>query len=113
MPLSDAYFDLDKSDVRTDAQSALQKDAEWLKKWTSTRVNIEGHMRRTWKRRLQPRARFASRHRAQGPTWSTLALPRAAIYIVSKGKEAPACMDHNEACWQQNRRGHFVVVTAK
>src|SRR3982750_2291376 len=43
MPLSDAYFDLDKSDIRADAQSALQKDSDWLKKWTSTRINIEGH----------------------------------------------------------------------
>src|SRR5215831_11646637 len=39
MPLSDAYFDLDKSDIRADAQSALQKNADWLKKWTSTRIN--------------------------------------------------------------------------
>ena len=43
MPLSDAYFDLDKSDIRADAQSSLQKDADWLKKWTSTRINLEGH----------------------------------------------------------------------
>ena len=41
MPLGDAYFDLDKSDIRADAQSALQKDADWLKKWTSTRINVE------------------------------------------------------------------------
>ena len=38
--------------------------------------------------------------------------PIQRIDIVSKGKEAPACTDHNESCWQQNRRGHF-VVTAK
>jgi peptidoglycan-associated lipoprotein len=34
------------------------------------------------------------------------------ILVVSKGKEAPFCSESNEACWQQNRRGHF-IVTAK
>jgi hypothetical protein len=24
------------------------------------------------------------------------------------GKERPFCMDHDEACWEQNRRAHFV-----
>jgi len=24
------------------------------------------------------------------------------------GKEKPFCMEENEACWQQNRRSHFV-----
>src|SRR2546428_11508766 len=41
--LSDVYFDLDKSEVRSDARGSLQKDADWLKRWTSTQVTIEGH----------------------------------------------------------------------
>ena len=34
------------------------------------------------------------------------------LMIISKGKEQPFCTEENEACWQQNRRGHF-IVTAK
>jgi peptidoglycan-associated lipoprotein len=30
------------------------------------------------------------------------------IKTISYGKEKPFCMESNEACWQQNRRGHFV-----
>src|SRR5579864_4595929 len=30
------------------------------------------------------------------------------IKTVSYGKEKPFCTESNEACWQQNRRGHFV-----
>ena len=30
------------------------------------------------------------------------------LSTVSFGKEKPFCMEHNEPCWQQNRRGHFV-----
>jgi outer membrane protein OmpA-like peptidoglycan-associated protein len=31
---------------------------------------------------------------------------------VSKGEEAPFCTTDGEDCWQQNRRGHF-IITAK
>jgi peptidoglycan-associated lipoprotein len=41
-----------------------------------------------------------------------LGVPADRIVVVSKGKESPFCTESNEACWQQNRRGHF-VITAK
>jgi peptidoglycan-associated lipoprotein len=31
---------------------------------------------------------------------------------VSKGEETPVCIDENETCWSQNRRGTF-LFTAK
>jgi peptidoglycan-associated lipoprotein len=34
------------------------------------------------------------------------------VNIVSRGKESPFCSEKTESCWQQNRRGHF-VITAK
>src|SRR5437868_6697836 len=42
-PIDDVFFELDKSEVRDDARPALQKDADWLKKWGSVRVTLEGH----------------------------------------------------------------------
>jgi peptidoglycan-associated lipoprotein len=30
--------------------------------------------------------------------------------ILSKGEEQPFCREETEACWPQNRRGHFVVT---
>src|SRR3954467_4070594 len=42
-PLSDVYFDLDKSDIRDDARPILQRDADWMRKWPSTVVAVEGH----------------------------------------------------------------------
>ena len=42
-PLDDVFFDLDKSEIRDDARSSLQKDATWLKRWTSTAITLEGH----------------------------------------------------------------------
>jgi peptidoglycan-associated lipoprotein len=42
----------------------------------------------------------------------SLGIPADRISIVSKGEEAPFCSEESEACWQQNRRGHF-LFTAK
>ena len=35
-------------------------------------------------------------------------LSASRIKTISYGKEKPFCSESNEACWQQNRRGHFV-----
>ena len=111
MPLSDAYFDLDKSDIRADAQSALQKDADWLKKWTSTQITIEGHCdsRGSAEYNLALGSRRAT---AVKDYLVNLGVAAARVTVVSKGKEQPFCSEETEACWQQNRRGHF-LVTAK
>ena len=31
------------------------------------------------------------------------------IETISWGKERPFCTEHDESCWQQNRRAHFVM----
>jgi peptidoglycan-associated lipoprotein len=42
----------------------------------------------------------------------SLGVPADRVQTVSKGKEQPFCAEQNESCWQQNRRGHF-IITAK
>jgi peptidoglycan-associated lipoprotein len=32
------------------------------------------------------------------------------MQTVSYGKERPFCTTHDEACWHQNRRAHFVLA---
>jgi len=39
----------------------------------------------------------------------SLGVPADRLTSTSWGKEKPFCMDSTEACWQQNRRGHFVA----
>ena len=110
-PLGDAYFDLDKSEIREDGRSALQQNADWLKEWATTRISIEGHCdsRGSSEYNLALGDRRASAVKAY---LVNLGIPATRIFTVSKGKEEPACRDENESCWQQNRRGHF-IVTAK
>jgi peptidoglycan-associated lipoprotein len=110
-PLGDAFFDLDSSTIRDDAKPAIQKDAEWLKRWTSTKVMIEGHCdeRGTSEYNL---ALGERRAQAVKDYLVSLGIGADRSQTVSKGKEQPFCVDKNESCWQQNRRGHF-VITAK
>ena len=110
-PLGDVFFDLDASAVRDDARPALQKNAEWLKRWKSTRISVEGHCdeRGSGEYNL---ALGDRRGNAVKAYLVSLGIGADRISVVTKGKESPFCTDSNEACWQQNRRGHF-LITAK
>ena len=110
-PFDDVFFDLDKSSVREDAKPALQKDAEWMKKWTSVAITLEGHC--DSRGSAEYNLGLGNRRAAAVKDYLTsLGVPAGRVTIVSKGKEQPFCNDANEGCWQQNRRGHF-VITAK
>jgi peptidoglycan-associated lipoprotein len=111
-PLGDVFFDLDQSSIRDDAKAALSTNATWLKRWTGTRITIEGHAdeRDTAEYNLGLGERRASAVKAY---LVELGVPGDRVVIVSKGEESPFCTESKtESCWQQNRRGHF-VITAK
>src|SRR3989442_2734664 len=108
-PLDDVFFDLDRSDIRDDGKSVLQRDADWLKKWPTTQVTVEGHAdsRGSSEYNLGLGSRRAA---AVKDYLSSLGVPASRVTVVSKGKEQPFCNEENESCWQQNRRGHFVIT---
>ncbi len=110
-PLGDVFFDLDASSIKEESKAALSTNATWLKRWTSTRISIEGHCdeRGTAEYNLGLGERRANAVKAY---LVELGVPADRLVVVSKGKESPFCTDKNEACWQQNRRGHF-IITAK
>ena len=110
-PLGDVYFDLDQSNIRDDGRGALAKNAEWLKRWPTTRISIEGHCdsRGTAEYNLGLGERRAV---AVRDYLVNLGIAANRVNTVSKGKEQPFCREETEACWAQNRRGHF-IITAK
>jgi peptidoglycan-associated lipoprotein len=110
-PLADAFFALDSTDLSNEARALLQKDVDWMKKWTTTKVMVEGHAdsRGTNEYNLALGERRAD---AVRDYLVSLGVPTERITIVSKGEEQPFCSEETEACWQQNRRGHF-IFTAK
>jgi peptidoglycan-associated lipoprotein len=103
----DAYFDLDKADLRPDAREALTKTAEFLRNYPQAKVTIEGHCdeRGSTEYNLTLGDRRAA---AVKQFLVSLGISTDRMTSVSFGKEKPFCMESNETCWQQNRRGHFV-----
>jgi peptidoglycan-associated lipoprotein len=110
-PLGDAFFDYDKAEIRADGRAALQKNADFMKKWQSVVVSVEGHCdtRGSSEYNLALGSRRAS---AVKDYLVGLGVAANRVTVLSKGKEQPFCNEESEACWQQNRRGHF-IVTAK
>ena len=105
------FFDYDKSEIREDGRAALQKNAEWLRRWTSTRILVEGHCdsRGTNEYNIALGDRRATSVRDY---LVSLGVPVDRVSVVSKGEETPFCTQEAESCWSQNRRGHF-LITAK
>lgn len=110
-PLDPVFFDYDKADLRDEARATLQKNAGYLKRFSSTRVNVEGHCdeRGTNEYNLALGERRAA---AVRDYLISLGIGANRLATVSKGEESPFCADHNEGCWSHNRRGHF-IFTAK
>jgi peptidoglycan-associated lipoprotein len=105
--IRDVYFDYDKSDIRSDQQSSVQSNAQFLGQHPNINITIEGHCdeRGSTDYNLALGDQRAS---AVKNVLVTLGVSAGRIKTISYGKEKPFCTESNEACWQQNRRGHFV-----
>ena len=108
----DAYFDYDKTDIRSDASAALSKDAAALKTiladFPNASIVIEGHCDERgsaeYNLGLGDRRASAAKEFLQG-----LGVPADRLKTISYGKEHPQCTEQNESCWQKNRRAHFAA----
>ncbi len=108
-PLGDVFFDFDRARLREPDVTALEANAQWLSRWTSTRITIEGHgdSRGTSEYNLA----LGDRRAAAARSYLTcLGISADRVTTVSKGKEEPFCREESESCWQQNRRGHFIIT---
>lgn len=108
--LGPVFFALDSSQLNDAARPVLQKNSEWLKRWTSTRIMIEGHAdsRGTAEYNLALGERRAA---AVKSYLVSLGIAADRILPVSYGKEFPFDSGHTDAAWASNRRAHFVITS--
>ena len=111
MPLADVSFDYDMSLIRDDQRAILQKNADYMRRWTGIRVTIEGHAdaRGTNEYNL---ALGERRGNAVKSYLTGLGIAAERMVVISKGEESPLCTEETEGCYARNRRGHF-IITAK
>jgi peptidoglycan-associated lipoprotein len=105
--VKDVYFDYDKSDVRPDQQASVQADVQFLNQHTNMNFTIEGHCDERGSTDYNL-ALGDKRATAVKDALTSAGISASRIKTISYGKEKPFCTESNEACWQQNRRGHLV-----
>jgi peptidoglycan-associated lipoprotein len=110
-PLGPVLFAYDSVSLDETARGLLQKHMEFLKRWPTTKIVVEGHAdsRGTNEYNL---ALAENRADAVRDYLVSLGLPNDRVTVVSKGEEQPFCQEESESCWQQNRVGYF-IFTAK
>ncbi len=97
------------STLRDDARATLQRNADYMRRWPSIRVTIEGHAdaRGTNEYNLALGERRAA---SVKDYLVSLGIGAERMLAISKGEEEPLCMEMTEACFMMNRRGHFIIT---
>jgi peptidoglycan-associated lipoprotein len=110
--IEDAYFDYNQHALRPDAIQALQADSSELRdiivQYPTYKLTIEGHCDERGSEAYNlalgdARAKAAKDYLVQ------VGISTNQLAVVSYGKDKPACDEHDEACWQKNRRIHIVA----
>jgi len=102
------HFATDSSDIDTEAQSILTKQAAWLAKYPNVRVTVEGHCDERGTREYNL-ALGDRRANAAKNFLVNAGVNPARISVISYGKERPVATGSDEESWAQNRRAVTVV----
>lgn len=98
------FFKLDSSDLTSDAQSTLTRQAEWLKDHKLFNMTVEGHCDERGTREYNI-ALGERRANAVKMFLIEHGVSAERVETISYGKERPAVIGDDEAAWSQNRRG--------
>jgi len=102
------HFATDSSDIDSEAQSILAKQAQWLAKYPNVRVTIEGHCDERGTREYN--LALGDRRANSAKNFLVNAGVNAArISVISYGKERPIATGSDEEAWAQNRRAVTMV----
>jgi peptidoglycan-associated lipoprotein len=102
------FFDTDRSSIRADQRTVLERQAAWLGRYPEVQVAVEGHADERGTREYnlalgQRRANSARDVLVAG------GVAPARISTISYGKDRPAALGSDEQAWAQNRRAVTVV----
>jgi peptidoglycan-associated lipoprotein len=102
------FFAYDQSDISSEGQQILQRQAEWLKRYSQVTVTIEGHCdergTREYNLALGERRAAAVRN-----VLVAMGVSPGRIKTISYGKERPIIVGSSEEGYAQNRVGITTV----
>ena len=102
-------FDTDRYNIDATDQQALAAQAQWLQKYPTKRITIEGHADERGTREYNL-ALGERRANAAKNYLVSLGVDAGRVTTVSHGKEKPLALGSDEASWAQNRRSVTVTV---
>ncbi|GGB32885.1 peptidoglycan-associated lipoprotein [Roseibium aquae] len=105
------FFLEDQSTLTAQARATLDKQAQWLNRYSSYTVTVEGHADERGTRQYNL-ALGARRANAARDYLVANGVPAARIKTISYGKERPVAVCNNDSCWSQNRRAVTVLNNA-
>jgi peptidoglycan-associated lipoprotein len=107
--LKDVFFDTDRSELTPEARQLLSQNADWLQKYASVKIVIEGHCdeRNTRDYNLALGDRRANTVRS---FFLSLGVSGERITTITYGEERPFAVGSDESAWKLNRRAHFVIT---
>jgi peptidoglycan-associated lipoprotein len=110
--IQDAYFDYNQHTLRDDAITTLKADskelAEILQQFPGYKLKIEGYCDERGSSEYNL-ALGDARAQAAKDYLVNAGVSAGQLDTVSYGKENQVCTDHDETCWQKNRRVHIVA----
>jgi peptidoglycan-associated lipoprotein len=102
------FFDTDSTSIRADASQTLDRQAQWLARYPTYAITVEGHAdeRGTREYNLALGARRAA---AAKDYLASRGVPAQRLKTISYGKERPVAVCDDISCWSQNRRAVTVL----
>ena len=97
------FFETDSSSLTAQARGTLDKQAQWLQRYSTYAITVEGHAdeRGTREYNLALGARRAA---ATRDYLAARGVGRSRMRTISFGKERPVAVCDDISCWSQNRR---------
>jgi peptidoglycan-associated lipoprotein len=102
------FFETDSTDLTSTAQATLDKQADWLNRYSRYAFTIEGHADERGTREYNF-ALGARRAEAAKNYLISRGVAASRMRTVSYGKERPVAVCDDISCWSQNRRAVTVL----
>ena len=97
------FFGYDKSSLKPVGKRTMERQAAWLKKYSSVKVTVEGHADERGTREYNL-ALGERRANAAKDYLIALGISASRIRVISYGEERPDAVGSNKGAWSQNRR---------